>query len=113
VMAAAIENGSHYYTLVYTPLNKTMDGKFHRIEVKLTQGKAKLSYRRGYYADKPSGAWGESDPLLPLLARATPSSTQMIYQARARPASPQPAPDAPRTVRNPKPSGACTRCKVG
>ena len=111
-MARAIQNGSHYYALVYTPPSTQMDGKFHRIEVKLTQGKAKLSYRRGYYADKPSGAWPASDPLLPLLARGMPSSTQMIYQARVLPASPQPAPDAPRTVGNTKLAGAFTRYKV-
>ncbi len=27
-MARAIQNGSHYYTLVYTPTNKNMDGKY-------------------------------------------------------------------------------------
>jgi len=53
-MSHAIQNGTHYYTLVYTPPNSKMDGKFHRIEIKLIEGKARLSYRRGYYADSTS-----------------------------------------------------------
>ena len=111
-MARAIYNGSHYYTLVYTPASTQMDGKFHRIEVKLTQGKAKLSYRRGYYADTASDAKLASDPLPPLLARGMPSSTQVLYQARILPASPQPAPDAPRAGGNTKLTGPFTRYKV-
>jgi VWFA-related protein len=111
-MARAIENGSHYYTLVYTPPGTQMDGKFHRIEVKLTQGRAKLSYRRGYYADKTSGAKPASDPLPPLLARGMPNSTQILYQVRVRPASPQPAPEAPRAGGNTRLAGTLTRYKV-
>ena len=39
-MMHAIENGSHYYTLVYTPTNKKMDGSYRRIKlVKTTAGK--------------------------------------------------------------------------
>jgi len=111
-MVRAIENGSHYYTLVYTPPSTEMDGKFHRIEVKLTEGKAKLSYRRGYYADKASGAKPASDPLPPLLARGMTNSTQILYQVRVLPASPQPAPDAPRTGGNTKLAGTLARYKV-
>lgn len=113
-MALAIQNGSHYYTLVYTPSNTQMDGKFHRIEVKLTQGGARLSYRRGYYADnaKAPQANPVSDPLPPLLARGMPASTQLLYQARVLPASPQPAPGAPRAGGNTKLTGLFTRYKV-
>ena len=49
--ARAINNGAHYYTLVYSPTDKKMDGRYRRIEVKLDERKYKLSYRRGYYAD--------------------------------------------------------------
>ena len=121
-MARAIRNGSHYYTLVYTPSSTKMDGRFHRIEVKLTQGKAKLSYRRGYYADDARAAKTESaadlaakpasDPLAPLLAHGLPSSTQVVYQARVLPASPQPAPGAPRAGGNTKLPSPITRWKV-
>lgn len=55
-MARSMQNGAHYYTLVYTPLNTSMNGQFRQIDVKLdpasTVGqKLTLSYRRGYYAD--------------------------------------------------------------
>ena len=47
-----IQNGAHYYTIVYTPQNKTMDGQFRHIQVKLpADHKYKLAYRRGYYAE--------------------------------------------------------------
>lgn len=49
-IAEATRNGSHYYTLAFKPGGKEMDGKYHRIEVKLPGKKVKLSYRRGYYA---------------------------------------------------------------
>ena len=51
-MAAAMENGRHFYTLTYTPLNKNMNGEFRPIEVKTLKGKYRLAYRRGYYAEK-------------------------------------------------------------
>jgi hypothetical protein len=54
--AHAIDSGAHYYTLVYTPSNKKLDGQFRQIDVKLDPASAKehkykLSYRRGYYAN--------------------------------------------------------------
>lgn len=118
-MARAIHNGSHYYTLVYTPTNTQLDGKFRRIEVKLTQIKATLSYRRGYFADdtkapqaKPLEARSMPDPLPPLLARGLPASTQILYQTRILPISPQPAANAPRAGGNMKLTGSFTRYKV-
>ncbi len=111
-MTQAIQDGSHYYTLVYTPPGGKMDGKFHHIEVKLTTGKAKLSYRRGYYADSPTDVKPAADPLPPLLARGLPASTQVLYQARVVPLSPQPAADSPRAGGNIKLAGAFTRYKV-
>jgi hydrogenase maturation protease len=49
-MAQAIELGSHYYTIAYTPENTRLDGKYRRIELKTSNHKLRLSYRRGYYA---------------------------------------------------------------
>jgi hypothetical protein len=89
-----------------------MDGKFHRIEIKLTQGKANLSYRRGYFADSPSDSKPASDPLAPLLAHGLPASTQVVFQQRILAASPQPAPDAPRVGGNTHLAGPLTRYKV-
>lgn len=115
-IAGAIQNGSHYYTLVYTPPGTAMEGKFHRIEVKLTGSKAKLSYRRGYYADTAAGANAKvapiSDPLPQLLAHGLPASTQVLYQARVEPRTPQPAAGAPRAGGNSKLTGTLIRYKV-
>jgi VWFA-related protein len=108
----ALADGSHYYTLVYTPQNRQLDGKFRRIEIKLAQGKASLAYRRGYFADTPQQAQPASDPLAPLLAHGNPASTQLVYQARVVPAPQQPAADTPRAGGNAKLNGPLTRFKV-
>jgi len=49
-MTEAINSGSHYYTLTYTPTNTKKNGKYRRIELKASDGNYKLAYRRGYYA---------------------------------------------------------------
>jgi len=108
----AISDGSHYYTLFFTPAETQMDGKFHRIEVKLTEEKANLSYRRGYYADSPSDSKPASDPLAPLLVHGLPASTQIVFQQRVLAAQPQPAPNAPRAGGNTHLAGPLTRYKV-
>jgi VWFA-related protein len=110
----AIDDGSHYYTLVYSPTNKKMDGKYRRIEVKLTAGKYKLAYRRGYNADETARAEAqpESDPLQPLLKFGLPGVTQLLYGVRVVPAAPQPAPNATRAGKNPKLTGPTTRYTV-
>ena len=46
-LARAIEYGSHYYTLAYMPTDKRMDGKYRRIQLKLSGGDYKVAYRRG------------------------------------------------------------------
>jgi VWFA-related protein len=67
----AIDDGSRYYTLAYSPGDKTSDGKFRTINVWLEHENYKLSYRRGYYADAPkpqddSDRDPSNDHLLPL-----------------------------------------------
>ena len=113
-MQRAINDGSHYYTLGYSPTNKKMDGKYRRIEVKLNEGRYKLAYRRGYNADDTTAATAETeaDPLRPLLKFGLPSATQLLYGVRVVPASPQPAPNATRAGKNPKPIGPVTRYSV-
>ena len=113
-MEHAIEDGSHYYTISYTPTNKKMDGNYRKVEVKLTTGKYKLAYRRGYNAaDAPAIApKAEGDPLRPLLAYGRANSTEMLYQVRVAPLSPQPAATAARAGLNTKLTGAFTRYSV-
>jgi VWFA-related protein len=52
-VATAINDGSNFYTLTYTPANPARDGKFRRIKVQLTHSGVNLAYRHGYYADDP------------------------------------------------------------
>jgi VWFA-related protein len=84
-MTEAINSGSHYYTLTYTPTNMKMDGKYRRIEVKETNGSYKLNYRRGYYAENVKFAPGsedqrKSDALVPLMAFGMPDFEQILFK---------------------------------
>ena len=54
-VAAAINDGSNFYTLTYTPANPVRDGKFRKIKVQLARSGVKLAYRHGYYADPDKG----------------------------------------------------------
>ena len=115
-LARAIDYGSHYYTLAYTPTDKKMDGRYRRIQLKLTAGKYKIAYRRGYYADnaKEINAKNEQpgDPLLPLMKRGLPDFSQILYKVRVTPSNPQPLPDAARVGDNPELKGPSTRYGV-
>lgn len=113
-LTRVINNGTRYYSLTYTPTDKNMDGKFRHIHVKLRDGKYKLAYRRGYFAD-PAGSSAEKtdiDPLLPLMGRNLPDLSQIIYKIRVLPTTPQPAPDAPRAGTNTDLKGPVTRYAV-
>jgi VWFA-related protein len=113
-LARAMQNGSHYYTLSYTPTNKNFDGKFRRIEVKLAEGRYTLAYRRGYYAfdSVVAKAPRVADPLRPLLQRGLPSSAQIAYDVRVQLVNPQPLENAVRAGANTKLSGPVTRYGV-
>lgn len=49
----SIEDGSVYYTLAYYPEDKTWNGKFRKIQVKVKRSGVKLRYRLGYFAVEP------------------------------------------------------------
>ncbi|MGA9980104.1 MAG: VWA domain-containing protein [Candidatus Sulfotelmatobacter sp.] len=117
-LARVVNNGTHYYSLAYSPQNPNMDGKFRRIQVKL-KGKDKdtLAYRRGYYADDLGTALGagqkpDTDPLLMLMGRNLPDYSQILYKIKVLPADPQPAPDAARIGSNTEMKGPFTRYGV-
>lgn len=111
----AIDDGSHYYTIVYTPTNNKMDGSYRRINVQVTaSGKFKTAYRHGYNADDTSKAETApaADPLRPLLIHGLPSATQLLYGVRVVPANPQPAATAKRAGKNAALTGPTTRYNV-
>lgn len=117
-LAQAISDGSRFYTLDYEPTNKTMDGKYRHIHVKLTHGHYKLAYRLGYNTEdeRTAGAVVQKlatvDPLLPLMAWGLPDFAQIQYQMSVKLSTPQPELTAPRAGDNLKVQGAFTRMEV-
>jgi VWFA-related protein len=116
-LTRVVNNGSHFYSLAYSPTNTNMDGKYRRIQIKLINAKGSLAYRRGYYADDVNTALASSqkensDPLLPLMGRNSPDYSQILYKILVRPSDPQPAQDAPRAGTNSEMKGPFTRYSV-
>jgi VWFA-related protein len=98
-VASAIDAGSNYYTIAYSPTNTNWNGNFRKIQVNLQQQGYTLSYRRGYYADDPNSptkhtgtttitpATKPVDPMHAAMMRGGPDPTQIILKARVLPAS--------------------------
>jgi len=116
-LTRVVNNGSHFYSLAYSPTNTNMDGKYRRIQVKLSSRKDTLAYRRGYFADDANTAQASSEkqdtnPLLPLMGRNMPDYSQILYKILVQPSKPQPPPDAPRAGSNLEMKGPLTRYAV-
>lgn len=116
-MQRSIRNGEHYYSITYSPTNSTMDGKYRHIQVKLTNAKGNLSYRRGYFADDLATTLSanqkpDADPLMALMGRNLPNYSQILFKILVKPAEPQPAPDAPRAGSNTDFKGPFTRYAI-
>jgi hypothetical protein len=85
-MAQAVNYGSHFYTLTYTPTNTKMDGKYRHMEIKTRNG-CQLAYRRGYYAEiarftATESDKGKSDQFAPLMGFGMPDFSQILYKVR-------------------------------
>jgi hypothetical protein len=86
-MEQAIEEGSHFYSLAYVPSNSKMDGRFRKIDLKVSGGDYKLAYRRGYYAENAKFPVAvanpkRSDALMPLMGLGMPDFAQMLYKVK-------------------------------
>ncbi|HEY4379999.1 MAG TPA: VWA domain-containing protein [Acidobacteriaceae bacterium] len=98
VIARAIDNGSHFYTLSYRPPSRKDDGHFHSIKVEVNRPGLRLVYRKGYNAEDPRLHLPTSGP--PLLNAAlqakVPSATQLYFNVavQPQPASATQNPDA-------------------
>ena len=83
----AIDTGSNYYTVTYTPVNQQLDTKFRTISVKVDQPNLKLVYRNGYYATQPDvdthGKKIETvTPMQSAMMRGTLEPTQVLMKVK-------------------------------
>jgi VWFA-related protein len=106
-VAKAIDSGSHYYTLTYSPTNRKWDGNYRSIRVELSPEAAargvKLTYRQGYYAVDPNGsrrsheAAATAEPVddshaakayaQSAMDRGAPQPADILFKVRVLPAS--------------------------
>ena len=100
-LAAAhiLSTDSSSYTLTYSPDNFHYDGKWHNLRITLRRSDLHLSYRRGYFADKPHPLPPSQHKLTALLADdpqqqvTAPDlhSNPLLFEASVHPASDAPA----------------------
>lgn len=102
IVDKVVSSSSDFYTLSYTPTDNNMNGALRKINVTVSGGKYRLSYRRGYYAreDGEPGAAQEAqkralqhavqtggDPLSPFMDFGLPQTDQILYSERIVPAT--------------------------
>ena len=90
----AVEAGSNYYTITYTPSEPKHDSSFRKIQVKVSQPGVRIAYRRGYFADDAqSGALAKvpvADPAKTMavaMMRGGPITTEIVLKARVLPSA--------------------------
>jgi VWFA-related protein len=85
-IANAVNTGSNFYTLTYTPTNQTLDTHFRTITVKVSQPNLHLSYRPGYYAIDPASPAGKKvdavTPMQSAMMRGGLEPTQIQFSVR-------------------------------
>lgn len=74
--AKAIEIGSNYYTISYTPANGDWKGDFRKIEIKVPEKNYTLAYRHGYYADDPNSPKNQVAASTPTTGKGKEAATQ-------------------------------------
>jgi VWFA-related protein len=87
-VATAIDEGSNFYTLSYTPTNSEHDGKLHKIKIQAARQGLTLAYRQGYYADDPDAAKPRSaiaDSAVTKAAGPTSADTWQMAMTRGAP----------------------------
>ena len=95
----SIEDGAVYYTLAYYPDDKTWNGKFRKIQVKVKRSGVKLRYRLGYFAVDPKlfvdqNEKQQESAFETALSLDSPISTGFPFSAQVVP----PSEKAPKTV---------------
>ena len=121
----AVEAGSNYYTLAYSPSNPDWKGDYRKIRVALARKGLNLAYRRGYYADDPSTPvhHGEPkvtasdqapyEPMRVAMLRGGPEPAEVVFLSKIRPVSTeQEAELAPGNEANGKTTGPYRRYNI-
>ena len=82
-----LRHGSDYYTLAYAPENHNWNGQYRKIEVKTGLKGAKLTFRRGYYANEEKGFTGDeaAKALATAMQPMSPASTMLLIKAQVLP----------------------------
>lgn len=101
----AIDAGSNYYTLTYSPTNQQWKGEYRKIHVEIARPALTLAYRRGYFASDPNAPQhhGEPPPLAngqappysamrTAMMRGGPDPTEIIFAASVLPTAVEPEP---------------------
>jgi VWFA-related protein len=112
----ALNDGSSFYTLAYSPTNQNFNGAPRKIEIKIAGGKYQLYFRRSYLADPgappPSrGPMAANSVFVTAMRRGVPAATQIAFDVRVVPAGPQPPP-APIAGQNSDLKGPLTRYAI-
>lgn len=99
----AIENGSSYYTITYTPADLKKDGSFRKVQVATTPGGYELAYRKGYFAEgaprkerqqltasaaAPQPPSAQQIEIRNSMMRGAPTPTQMLFKVFVGPMGP-------------------------
>ncbi len=80
-VADAVETGSSYYTIGFSPA--ALNGQFHKLRVSVEQSVYKLAYRSGYFADVPKHSQLLNSSLIAATSlHGAPASTQILFKAR-------------------------------
>ena len=85
-MADAVENGSTYYALSYSPTNQDYDGKLRKIRVNIAKKGYRLAYRHSYFGDDPNSPNQHavrlpSDALYANMQHGAPMAHELFFSA--------------------------------
>jgi VWFA-related protein len=88
--AEAIGEASVYYTVTYSPSNRSYDGRLRKIRVELTHPGYRLAYRRSYFArdlEEAAKVVQEtaSDPMIVPLEHGAPAAHDLFFEAHIEP----------------------------
>ena len=96
-VAQAVDAGSNYYALTYSPTSHNWNGQYRKIQVELNRPGLALVYRRGYYAIDPDAPapkaeqkTGSNEPapynaMRAAMAYGAPEPAEIRFEAYVRP----------------------------